>query len=168
MVTTVIGSFDVILNTPLDIYEGFVGRKAARKRVTMAVSVENQAFVGKVLARSEKHISVDVKTGGDMDAMQSDLAAIGTVTAMNNEVLQERLQVDRVFKAACLREGNGIMTGSDVANFAIPALMKLWGDEGTEEQRARRGDSLLEMMQSGQKAAVASQSERLASSSTTR
>ena len=48
---------------------------------------------------------------------------------------------------------------------AMPTLMSLWGKEGTDEKRARRGDALLSLMEAGQRAANAAQSERQARSS---
>ena len=98
-----------------------------------------------------------------VQTIHTALLSLGRVSMVNRELLQERLEVDRAFKAQRVREGNGLLTGSEVVSVALPALMKLWGDEGTAAQNARRGDVVLEMMQTGQKAAAASQSDRLAS-----
>ena len=127
------------------------------------VGEECQADIGKVSARSSKIIQVDVKESGDVQTIHTGLLGLGRVRTVNQESLKERLEVDRAFKAQRVREGNGLLTGSEVVSVALPALMKLWGDEGTAAQNARRGDVVLEMMQTGQKAAAASQSDRLAS-----
>ena len=163
MTAAVIASFDIILISPLDVWQGIIGRKAARNRTMTVVGVECQAYIGKVLARSSTLIQVDVKESGDVQTIHTALLSLGSVSMVNRELLQERLEVDRAFKAQRVREGNGLLTGSEVVSVALPALMKLWGDAGTAAQNARRGDVVLEMMQTGQKAAAASQSDRLAS-----
>ena len=165
MSRTVIASFDVILNTPLDVWQNNSGRKAARNRVMTVVQGDCQVHIGKVVARSSTHLQVDVKEPGDVDTIQLALKNVGSVTIVNREYLEERLEVDRAFKAQRIREENGLLTGSEVATSVLPALLKLWGNEGTDAQQARRGDALLEMMQTGQKAAAAAQSGRLGTKS---
>lgn len=163
MTAAVVAAFEITLISPLDVWQGQSGRKAARNRTMTVVGVECQADIGKVLARSSTLIQVDVKESGDVQTIHTALLSLGRVSMVNRELLQERLEVDRAFKAQRVREGNGLLTGSEVVSVALPALMKLWGDAGTAAQNARRGDVVLEMMQTGQKAAAASQSDRLAS-----
>ena len=165
MATAPIASFEVYLMNPLDHGgEGAPGRREARKLVLTTLGLEKQASIGKVKPISSTVLAVDVKEGGDVEEIETALKTLGTVMAMNEAALQERVLLDRAWKQARLREDHGLLTGTDVMEKAMPTLMSLWGKEGTDEKRARRGDALLDMMKAGQKAAVAAQSERLVKS----
>ena len=64
MTAAVVAAFEITLISPLDVWQGQSGRKAARNRTMSVVGEECQADIGKVLARSSKMIQVDVRDPG--------------------------------------------------------------------------------------------------------